>query len=40
MRGTDIKRMIVELKIIQGKGLIINPNKILKKDKKINFKLT
>ncbi len=40
MRGTEFKKRIVELKIINGKGLEINPEKILRKDKQTNFSLT
>jgi len=40
MRGVNFSRKIVELKIIDGKGLEINPNKILNKTKKANFSLT
>jgi len=40
MRGMDFKRRIVELKIVDGKGIEINPNKVLKKAKKANFSLT
>ncbi|MBT4165623.1 hypothetical protein HOE04_01135 [archaeon] len=40
MRGTPFKKRIVELTITDGKGLEINSNKIIKKDKKNNFNLT
>ncbi|MDO8623466.1 MAG: gas vesicle protein GvpD, partial [archaeon] len=40
MRGVSFKRKIVELKIINGKGIEINPDKILKKTGENNFSLT
>jgi len=40
MRGVSFKKRIVELKIINRKGIEINPNKILKKTGKKNFSLT
>jgi circadian clock protein KaiC len=40
MRGVSFKKRIVEMKIINGKGLEVNPDKILKKTKKDNFSLT
>jgi len=40
MRGVSFKHKIVELKIINKKGLEVNPNKILKKSHKSNFSLT
>ncbi len=40
MRGVEFKKRIVDLKIINKKGIVINPNKILKKDKTTNFNLT
>ncbi len=40
MRGANIKKKIVELQIIEGKGLKVNPDKILDKRKGIDFKLT
>lgn len=40
MRGVSFKKKIVELKIINKKGIEINPNKILKKSKNNNFSLT
>jgi len=39
MRGTNFKKKIVEMKIIDKKGVIVNPNKILSK-KKRGFELT
>lgn len=40
MRGVSFKKRIVEMKIINKKGVEINPNKILKKSHKNNFSLT
>jgi len=40
MRGVSFLKKIVEFKIINKKGIEINPNKILKKTKKSNFILT
>lgn len=40
MRGVGFKKKIVDMQIIDKKGVIINPNKILKKDKVSNFNLT
>jgi KaiC/GvpD/RAD55 family RecA-like ATPase len=40
MRGVSFKHKIVELKIINKKGLEVKPNKILKKSHKSNFSLT
>lgn len=40
MRGASFKKKIVEMKIINGKGVEVNPNKVLKKDSLTNFKLT
>ncbi|PIN95306.1 hypothetical protein COU56_02040, partial [Candidatus Pacearchaeota archaeon CG10_big_fil_rev_8_21_14_0_10_31_9] len=40
MRGVSFKKRIVEMKIINGKGVEVNPNKILKKTGKNNFSLT
>ena len=40
MRGVSFKKRIVEMKIINGKGLEVNPDKILKKTGKNNFSLT
>jgi len=40
MRGVSFKKRIVELKIINGKGIEIDSNKILKKSKGNNFSLT
>ncbi len=39
MRGSNFKRQIVELKIVDKKGIVINTNKILKKKQK-GFNLT
>ncbi|MBU4086281.1 MAG: RAD55 family ATPase [Nanoarchaeota archaeon] len=40
MRGVSFKKRIVEFKIINGKGLEVNPDKILKKTGANNFSLT
>ncbi|MFH1359211.1 MAG: ATPase domain-containing protein [archaeon] len=40
MRGVSFKHRIVEFKIVNKKGLEVNPNKILKKSRKSNFSLT
>ncbi len=40
MRGTNFKKKIVELKIIDKKGLEVNPNKVLNKTKRSGFNLT
>ncbi len=40
MRGVSFKKEIVELKIINKKGVEVNPDKILKKDKDNSFSLT
>ncbi|MCF7900559.1 RAD55 family ATPase [Candidatus Babeliales bacterium] len=40
MRGVSFKHKIVELKIINKKGIEVNPNKVLKKSSKSNFSLT
>lgn len=40
MRGANFKKRIVELKIINKKGVEVNPEKILKKSRKNNFSLT
>lgn len=40
MRGSSFKKKIVELKIISKKGIVINPDKILKRGRKNNFLLT
>jgi len=40
MRGVSFKKRIVEMKIINGKGLEVNPEKILKKTGANNFSLT
>jgi len=40
MRGVSFKHRIVEFKIVNKKGLEVNPNKILKKSHKNNFSLT
>jgi len=40
MRGVSFKKKIVEMKIIDKKGVEINPNKIIKKSGKNNFSLT
>ena len=40
MRGVSFKKKVVEMRIINGKGVEINPNKIIKKESKGNFKFT
>jgi KaiC/GvpD/RAD55 family RecA-like ATPase len=40
MRGVSFKHKIVELKIVNKKGVEVNPNRILKKSHKSNFSLT
>ncbi len=40
MRGVSFKHRIVEFKIVNKKGLEVNPNKILKKSHQSNFSLT
>ena len=40
MRGVSFKHKIVELKIINKKGVEVNPNKVLKKSHRNNFSLT
>ncbi len=40
MRGVSFDRKIVELKIIDKKGVIVTPNKILKREVKKGFTLT
>lgn len=40
LRGVSFKKKIVEFKIVDKKGVIINPNKILKKQGKVNFNFT
>jgi len=40
MRGVDIKKKMVDFKIINGKGVVIDPNKIVRKDGKNEFVLT
>ncbi len=40
MRGSDFKKKIVELRIEGGKGVIVYPDKILRKDKQSGFSLT
>lgn len=40
MRGVDIKKKMVDFKIVDKKGVIINPNKIIRKDGKNEFVLT
>jgi KaiC/GvpD/RAD55 family RecA-like ATPase len=40
MRGVSFKKRIVEMKIIDKKGVEVNPDKILKKTKGGNFSLT
>jgi circadian clock protein KaiC len=40
MRGVSFKKKIVEMKIINKKGIEVYPNRILKKTKKSNFSLT
>ena len=40
MRGSSFKKRIVEMEIKSKGGIAVYPEKILKKDKKINFELT
>jgi circadian clock protein KaiC len=40
MRGTNIKRKIVEMKIVDKKGVVVFPDRILKKTAGANFNLT
>lgn len=40
MRGTSFKKKIVDFQIINGKGVVINPNKVLSKEKQKGFQLT
>ena len=40
MRGSSFKRKIIDMKIVSGKGVVINPNIILKKSAKTKFTLT
>ena len=40
MRGVNIKKKTVDFKIINGKGVFIDPNKIIRKDGKDAFVLT
>lgn len=40
MRGVDIKKKMVDFKIVNGKGVVIDPNKIIRKDGKNEFVLT
>ena len=40
MRGVSFDKKIVNMKIINGKGVEINPDKVLKKDEWTNFELT
>lgn len=40
MRGSSFKKRIVEMKIVNGKGIEVNSDKILKKTKEANFNLT
>jgi KaiC/GvpD/RAD55 family RecA-like ATPase len=40
MRGTDFKKRIVKMEIINNKGIVIHPEKILKKSKEKSFSLT
>jgi len=40
MRGSSFKKKIVEMKIVSGKGIVVSPEKILKRSKKNNFILT
>jgi len=40
MRGVSFKHKIVELKIINKKGIEVNDNQVLIKSKKNNFNLT
>jgi KaiC/GvpD/RAD55 family RecA-like ATPase len=40
MRGSYFKKKIVEMNIVNKKGVVINPNKILRKEKQKGFLLT
>jgi circadian clock protein KaiC len=40
MRGVNFKKKIVDFKIVDKKGIIVDPNKVLVKRDKTNFKLT
>ncbi|MGY4884813.1 MAG: RAD55 family ATPase [Nanobdellota archaeon] len=40
MRGASFKKKIVEFKIINGKGIEVNPNNVIKRTKDSNFSLT
>jgi circadian clock protein KaiC len=40
MRGVGFKRKIVDFKIINGKGVVIDPNNVLNKEKQKGFSLT
>lgn len=40
MRGVDIKKKLVDFKIVNGKGVVIDSNKIVRKDGKNEFVLT
>jgi len=40
MRGVSIKKKLVDFKIVNGKGVMIDPNKIVRKDGKSGFVLT
>jgi len=40
MRGVSFEKKIVEMKIINKKGIEVNPEKVLKKDSWTNFELT
>ncbi len=40
LRGVSFKKKIVEFKIVDKKGVVINPDKILRKQGKVNFNFT
>jgi len=40
LRGVSFKKKIVDFKILDKKGVVINPNKVLTRAKKTNFSLT
>ena len=40
MRGTSFKRKIVEMEIVNKQGVRIHPDKIIRKEKQVGFKLT
>ena len=40
MRGTNFRKKLVELQIVDKKGIVINADKVLRKDQAANFQLT